>query len=231
MRYRVSGRAVLSREQLPPLCIEASTEEDAREQALARGMIVEEIAPESAEDDSVHDLEREDGSIVCSCFVPTPMEVVDKMLEAAKVTKDDVLYDLGCGDGRIVCTAARRYGCKAVGFDIDPALVKASEAAGARESEEVRKLISFEVKDIYTLDLSPATVLMVFLLPHLNARLIPQLEKLKPNARIVSHSWDMKGIPPDEGYPIVVNKRLVYLWTTPLKSEEALTPSAPSGQA
>src|SRR5262245_52898618 len=72
-------------------------------------------------------------------FVPTPQEVVDKMLETAKVTKDDVVYDLGCGDGRIVCTAARKYGCKAVGFDIDPDRIKDSEANKAKEKKDVQK--------------------------------------------------------------------------------------------
>jgi SAM-dependent methyltransferase len=158
-------------------------------------------------------------------FVPTPQEVVDKMLEAAKVTKDDVVYDLGCGDGRIVCTAARKYGCKSYGFDIDPDRIKDSEANKAREKKEVQRLITFEKKDIFELDLGKATVVTLYLRPHLNVKLIPQLKKLKPRSRIVSHSWDMRGVKPDEGYPIKVKKRDgfqrdVYLWTTPLRFEE-----------
>jgi SAM-dependent methyltransferase len=158
-------------------------------------------------------------------YVPTPVEVVDKMLEVAKVTKDDVVYDLGCGDGRIVCAAARKYGCKAVGFDLDPERIKDSEANKAKEKKEVRVLITFHKKDIFKVDLSKATVVMLYLRPHLNVQLIPQLQKLKAGSRIVSHSWDMKGVTPDKGYPIKVKKRdgytrEVYLWTTPLKIEE-----------
>jgi acetyl esterase/lipase len=158
-------------------------------------------------------------------FVPTPAEVMDKMLEVARITDEDVVYDLGCGDGRIVCAAARKCGCKAVGYDIDPARVKESEANRARETSEVQKRITFQQADIFTLDLSKATVVMLYLRPELNVKLIPQLQKLKPGSRIVSHSWDMKGVTPDAGFPINVKKkdgfqRLVYRWTTPLKLEE-----------
>ena len=158
-------------------------------------------------------------------YVPTPPEVVEKMLEVAKVTSKDVLYDLGCGDGRIVCAAARKYGCKAIGFDIDPARIKDSEKSKAREKEEVRKLITFQQADVFKLDLSPASVVNLYLLPELNVKLIPQLKKLKPGSRIVSHSWDMRGVKPDAGFPIRVKKkdgfqRLVYRWTTPLTPEE-----------
>jgi SAM-dependent methyltransferase len=158
-------------------------------------------------------------------YVPTPPEVVEKMLEVAKLTRKDVLYDLGCGDGRIVCAAARKYRCRAVGFDIDPARIKDSEASKAREEPDVRKLIRFQEQDVFKLDLSGATVVTLYLLPELNVKLIPQLGKLKPGSRIVSHSWDMRGVTPDEGFPIQVKKkdgyrRLVYRWTTPLKIEE-----------
>jgi SAM-dependent methyltransferase len=158
-------------------------------------------------------------------YVPTPTEVVDKMLEVARIKPTDVVYDLGCGDGRIVLTAARKYKCKAVGYDIDPERIKECEANKAKESKEVQKLVSFEKKDIFTLDLSKATVIMLYLRPELNVKLIPQLKKLKPESRIVSHNWDMKGIKPDKGFPIQVKKRDgyvrdVYRWTTPLVMEE-----------
>jgi predicted RNA methylase len=158
-------------------------------------------------------------------FIPTPQEVVNKMLEVAKVTKDDVVYDLGCGDGRIVCTAARKYKCKAVGFDIDPDRIKDSEANKAKETKEVQKLITFEKKDVFTLDLSKASVVTLYLLPRLNVKLIPQLKKLKAGSRIVSHSFDMKGVTPDKGFPIKVKDgdgfdRVVYRWTTPLVFEK-----------
>jgi SAM-dependent methyltransferase len=157
-------------------------------------------------------------------YVPTPVEVMEKMLEVAKITSKDVVYDLGCGDGRIVCAAARKYRCQAFGYDIDAERIKDSEANKAKESKEVQKLITFEKKDIFTLDLSKATVLMLYLRPELNVKLIPQLKKMKDGARIVSHSWDMKGVTPDEGFPIKVKKkdgfqRNVYRWTTPLKRE------------
>jgi predicted RNA methylase len=156
-------------------------------------------------------------------FWPTPQEVVDKMLELAKVKKDDVVYDLGCGDGRIVLTAARKYKCKAVGFDIDPKRIKECEANKAKESKEVQELVTFHQKDIFKQDLSKASVITLYLLPELNVRLIPQLKKLKDGSRIVSHQFDMRGhIKPDK--QIVVKTKDdsidVYLWTTPLKLEK-----------
>jgi len=158
-------------------------------------------------------------------FVPTPQEVVDKMLEVAKVTEKDVVYDLGCGDGRIVCTAAKKYKCKAFGWDIDPARIKDSEKTKAALDKDVQKLVKFEKKDVFTLDLSDASVVTLYLLPSLNVKLIPQLKKLKKGCRIVSHDFDMKGVKPDEGYPIKVKvdgdrEHTVYKWTTPLKIEK-----------
>ncbi len=158
-------------------------------------------------------------------FVPTPHEVVDKMLEVAKVTKKDVVYDLGCGDGRIVCTAARKYGCKAFGFDIDPERIKDSEKTKGDLPRDVQKLVTIKKQDIFKLDLSGASVVTLYLLPDLNVKLIPQLKKLKPGSRIVSHAFDMKGVMPDKGYPIKVKTKDglehdVYLWTTPLKFEK-----------
>lgn len=155
-------------------------------------------------------------------YVPTPPEVVEKMLELAEVKKDDLVYDLGCGDGRIVVTAARKYGCQAVGYDINPRRVKEARA-NVRDSG-VEKLVKIEEADIFTLDLGQADVITLYLLPRLNVRLIPQLEKLKSGARIVSHDFDMKGVKPDK--VVDVNSQdgshhRVYLWTTPLKKEEA----------
>jgi len=158
-------------------------------------------------------------------FVPTPTEVVAKMLEVASVTDKDVVYDLGCGDGRIVIEAAKKYKCKAVGFDLDPERIKECEAARAKiEDKEVQKLITFEKKDLFDVDLSQATVVMLYLLPDLNERLIPQLKKLPKGARIVSHAFPIKGATPDKGYPVTVQKNKldydVYLWTAPLKLEK-----------
>jgi uncharacterized protein (TIGR03000 family) len=153
-------------------------------------------------------------------FVPTPQDVVDKMLELAEVKKDDVVYDLGCGNGIIVVTAAKKYGCKTMGFDIDPQRVKESRANVKKNG--VEKLATIEEKDIFKLDLSPANVVTLYLLPDLNVKLIPQLEKLKPGSRIVSHDFDMKGVKPKQ--KVTVKKEdgvehTIYLWVTPLKKE------------
>src|SRR6185369_12859254 len=132
-------------------------------------------------------------------FVPSPPAVVEKMLELAKVTADDVVYDLGCGDGRIVVTSAK-MGAKATGFDIDPARV--SEARLHVTSAHVESNASIKWANVFSVDLSPATVVTLYLLPELNVKLIPQLEKLKPGSRIVSHDFDMAGVKPDAEYTI-----------------------------
>jgi len=152
-------------------------------------------------------------------FVPTPQVVVDKMLELAEVKKSDLVYDLGCGDGRILVTAAKRYGCKAVGYDIDRQCVK--ESLENAQKNNVAHLVTVEEKDIFTLDFSKANVITLYLLPKLNVKLIPQLEKLKPGSRIVSHDFDMKGVKPDKVVTVTLkednSEHKVYLWTTPLK--------------
>lgn len=145
------------------------------------------------------------------------------MLEMAQVTQDDLLYDLGCGDGRIVVTAAAKYGCKAVGYDIARKRIK--ESLANVEKQNVGHLVRIEQRDIFTLDLSKANVITLYLLPDLNVKLIPQLEKLKPGSRIVSHDFDMKGIKPDKVVEVhsegeVWEPHMVYLWTTPLKKEK-----------
>jgi len=158
-------------------------------------------------------------------FVATPEEVVAKMLEVAKITAKDVVYDLGCGDGRIVCAAARKHKCKAFGFDIDSERIKDSEANKAKLPAEVRKLVTFKRQDIFKLDLSGATVVMLYLRPELNVKLIPQLKKLKPGSRIVSHDFDMQGVTPDKVIRLTPKgessrEHTIYLWTTPLKMEK-----------
>jgi SAM-dependent methyltransferase len=152
-------------------------------------------------------------------YVPTPQDVVDKMLELAKVTKDDLVYDLGCGDGRIVVTAAGRHGCKAVGYDINRKRV--TESLANVEKHNVGHLVRIEQRDIFTLDLSEANVITLYLLPSLNVKLIPQLEKLRPGSRIVSHDFAMAGVEPDQAVEFTSDKddtdHTIYLWTTPLK--------------
>ncbi len=160
-------------------------------------------------------------------YVPTPQNVVDKMLEVAKVGKGDVLYDLGCGDGRIVVTAAKKHGIKAFGFDLDPQRIKESRENAKKAG--VEHLVTFEQKDIFKVDLSPATVVALYLLPELNVQLIPQLEKLKPGARIVSHDFDMEGVTYENWWTVIAKdhrtpkdrEHYVYLWKTPLKKKAA----------
>jgi hypothetical protein len=155
-------------------------------------------------------------------FVPTPQKVVEKMLELAQVKKDDILYDLGCGDGRIPVTAAQKYGCRAWGFDIDPRRIR--ESNENVEKNGVGDRVTIRRRDIFTLDLSKADVITLYLLPSLNVKLIPQLEKMKPGCRIVSHDFSMRGVIPDQVINVESDdsglKHTIYLWTTPLKKEQ-----------
>jgi SAM-dependent methyltransferase len=166
-------------------------------------------------------------------YVATPQDVVDRMLELAQVTKDDLLYDLGCGDGRIPVTAAKRYGCTAVGYDIDPERVK--ESLENVEKNAVGHLVTIEQKDIFTLDLSEANVITLYLLPRLNVKLIPQLEKLKPGSRIVSHDFRMRGVKPDKIVKLDSNydhtEHKIFLWTVPLNKTEKKKPAPSAGSA
>jgi SAM-dependent methyltransferase len=146
-------------------------------------------------------------------FVPSPQSVVDKMIDLAGVKKGDVVYDLGSGDGRIVIAAAKK-GARAVGFEIDPDLVAESRAniqkAGVQESAEIRN------QDILTVDLSGASVVTMYLLPDVNLKLRPNLQKqLKPGSRIVSHSFDMGDWKADKVEQ--VEGRTIYLWTISAK--------------
>lgn len=155
-------------------------------------------------------------------FVPTPQEVVDRMLELAKVKKGEMVYDLGCGDGRIVVTAAKKYGAKGKGYDIDPKRI--AESLENVKKNKVEKDVEIIEADIFELDLKEADVITLYLLPSLNVKLIPQLDKLRPGVRIVSHSFDMRGVTPDIEEDVEVDgiNHAIYLWTTPLKKEEDL---------
>jgi SAM-dependent methyltransferase len=152
-------------------------------------------------------------------FVPTPQDVVDKMLELAAVKKNDLVYDLGCGDGRIVVTAAKKAGCRAVGFDIDPERLR--ESRDNVKKNGVEELVRIEEKDIFKVDLSAASVVTLYLLPELNVRLIPQLQKLKPGSRIVSHDFRMKGVKPDKVVKLRSKEdqaaHKIFLWTAPIQ--------------
>jgi SAM-dependent methyltransferase len=147
-------------------------------------------------------------------FVPTPQDVVDKMIELGGAKKGDVVYDLGSGDGRIVITAAKK-GARAVGFDVDGDLVKESRENIRKAGLE--KLAEIKQQDILTVDLSPATVVTMYLLPDVNLKLKPNLlSQLKPGSRVVSHAFDMGDWKPDKVEQ--VNGRTIYLWTIPTKA-------------
>jgi cyclopropane fatty-acyl-phospholipid synthase-like methyltransferase len=148
-------------------------------------------------------------------YVPTPQPVVDAMLELAKVKQSDVVYDLGSGDGRIVITAATKYGASGVGFEIDPALVKKARAnaAAAGVSDRVR----FVTQDLFTADLSRASVVTLYLLQSINERLRPKLvRQLKPGARIVSHVFNMGPEWPAE-QTVTVDRSRIFLWSIPTR--------------
>jgi tRNA G37 N-methylase Trm5 len=143
-------------------------------------------------------------------YVPTPQEVVDAMLQMAGVTGKDVVYDLGSGDGRIPITAAQKYGATGVGIDINPQRIKEANENLAKSG--VGSKVKFLNQDLFETDLSPATVITLYLLPSLNVKLMPTLKKLKPGTRIVSHSFDMGSEwPPEKTQD--VNGRMVYMWT------------------
>ena len=146
-------------------------------------------------------------------YVPTPQEVVEGMLTAAKVGAGDVLYDLGSGDGRIPITAARRYGiARGIGIDINPERIKEANANLAKAG--VGDRVRFINGDLFEANLSEATVITLYLLPALNLKLLPKLLKeLKPGTRIVSHAFDMGSWKPEQA--LKVDGRDVYLWTIP----------------
>lgn len=180
-------------------------------------MRIEHMEFGSQEDASIGVVYAEDqdrDSTYIAPFVPTPQEVVDRMLELARVGPGDLLYDLGSGDGRIVITAAKRYGARAVGFEIDPALVTDSERnikeAGVEHLAEIREA------DIRTVDLSPATVVTMYLYPGANLRLRAAImRQLKPGSRVVSHDFSMGDWKPDRVEQMTDSgglSRTIYLW-------------------
>jgi hypothetical protein len=146
-------------------------------------------------------------------FVPTPPEVVDEMLAVAKVGPNDVLYDLGSGDGRIPITAAKRFGTRGLGVDIDPQRI--AEANENAKAAGVTDKVKFIQGDLFEMDLSNATVITLYLLPELNLKLRPKLLALKPGTRIVSHAFDMGDWKPEQ--TLQVGTRTVYYWRVPAK--------------
>lgn len=149
-------------------------------------------------------------------YVPTPTEVVDRMLKMAKVNKEDLLYDLGSGDGRIIITAAKEYGARGIGYDLNPQRIKESNENAQRAG--VTDRVRFTQQDLFEADLSGATVVTLYLLPDVNLKLRPKLlRELRPGTRIVSHNYDMGDWQPEAVAEIEVKgtKHYVYSWTVP----------------
>jgi SAM-dependent methyltransferase len=182
---------------------------------IAIQSVADTVAPANAADS------KGEGKKPDVIYVPTPQPVVDKMLELARVKRGDLVYDLGCGDGRIVVTAAKRYGARAVGFDVDPQRI--AEARENVQENGVEHLVRIEQKDIFTLDLRPANVVTLYLLPRLNVRLIPQLDRMAQGSRIVSHDFDIEGVIPVQTLAIRPDNdeisHSIFLFEVPLNKE------------
>ena len=145
-------------------------------------------------------------------YIPTPHDVVEEMLKLAGVKKDDVAYDLGCGDGRIVIQAAKKYGARGVGIDIDAERIRESKENAQREG--VADRVKFREEDLFEADIKEATVVTIFLLNSLNQRLKPKLLKeLKTGTRVVSHNFDMGDWKPDKTVHLLGST--IYLWVIP----------------
>jgi hypothetical protein len=158
-------------------------------------------------------------------YVQTPQNVVDRMLEVAKVNSKDYVIDLGSGDGRMVITAAQRYGARGFGVDLDRRLVTLSNRNAAKAGVASRAV--FYERDIYETDLSPASVVTIYLLPEVNLMMRPKLlSMLKPGSRVVSHDYDMGEWPPDltftmdaPGKPVGRDqKSKVFYWVVPARA-------------
>ena len=148
-------------------------------------------------------------------YIPTPDDVVERMLSLARVTKDDVVYDLGCGDGRIPIAAAKKYGARGVGLDIDSHLIEVAKSNA--KTAGVEGLVQFQLQNVLTADVSSATVVTLYLLSSSNERLRPMLTRqLKPGARIVSHAFSMGRDWPADAVDQFVSARgdevTLYLW-------------------
>jgi SAM-dependent methyltransferase len=148
-------------------------------------------------------------------YVQTPQDLVDRMLQMAQVGRNDVVYDLGCGDGRLVITAAKKFGARGVGVDFD--LNRVKESQGNAKKAGVEALVEFRQQDALTVDVSPATVVTLYLLTSSNLKLRPILTKaLRPGARIVSHQFGMGDWAPARQETLIEadgSTHILYLWT------------------
>jgi SAM-dependent methyltransferase len=152
-------------------------------------------------------------------YVGSPYDIVSQMLHMAGVKKDDLVVDLGCGDARMLVLAAQKYGTRGIGYEIDPVMVRESRKNAERNN--VSDLVKIIQADIFTVDISDADVLPIYLLPEMNLRLVPQFETLKPGSRLVFHNYDLSGYIPDKKIEIISNEdnseHTLWLYTTPLK--------------
>ena len=153
-------------------------------------------------------------------YEPSPDAVVRAMLDVARVGPNDVVYDLGSGDGRIVIAAAKLYGARGVGVDLDPQRI--AEAQENAKRAGVTDRVTFVQGDLFAVDLSPATVVTMFLWPNVNMRLRPTLMSLAPGTRIVSHWHDLGDWQPQQTLQVRVPQRThaVYYWVVPLRPDE-----------
>jgi SAM-dependent methyltransferase len=147
-------------------------------------------------------------------YVATPDNVVRAMLKLAGVNKNDIVYDLGCGDGRIVIFAAKEFGARGTGVDLNPKRIEEARASARKAGVEAR--VKFEVNDLFAADIHEATVVALYLLPDVNLRLRPKLLKdLKPGTRVVSNSFNMGDWKPEKEQ--TVDGSHIYLWTIPAR--------------
>jgi ubiquinone/menaquinone biosynthesis C-methylase UbiE len=149
-------------------------------------------------------------------FIPTPDEAIEAMLNLANVTASDVIYDLGSGDGRILITAAQKYGARGVGIDIDP--VRIQQARSKSEKAKVDNQVTFHQADLFESDFSDATIVILYLLPHLNLKLRPiLLRQLKPGTQILSIDFDMGDWQPDRVIKLdqIEEESTIYYWQVP----------------
>lgn len=147
-------------------------------------------------------------------YVPTPQIVVEEMLKLAEVKAGDIVYDLGCGDGRIIITAAKKYGAKGIGVDLNP--LRIEEANENARKAKVEDKVTFVEGDLFNFDFSKADVLTLYLLPEVNLKIKPKiLAEMKPGSRVVSHAFSMGDWEPDN--QITVDEKTVYLWIIPDK--------------
>jgi len=155
-------------------------------------------------------------------YLPTTQPAVEAMLKLAGVAASDVVYDLGCGDGRIVVTAAKLYGARGVGIDIDPQRIR--EANENAKKAGVEQLVRFEENDLFKANIREASVVTLFLLSSVNARLRPKLlQDLRPGTRVVSNTFDMGDWKPEKEFTVDTGdegyfSRKLYLWTIPARN-------------